>query len=633
MIDPRKSTLDELITWLADLETTHARLGGGVLDALLRRSDLGRQLSSVREMSLFGSRRDWSQVPLIRKLCSDDVSVVNGYSATEVGNICQFISTPGCDVLIGRIPNGTLPIDRLKLVDCDEGQEIWVRDPDAIEYLGDPDLTAKRFVTDEAGVRWWRSGDLGRIDDDGNFYFTGRIDHMVKINGMRVEPGETEHVLRSMPGVTTAAVLAHPTTHGGHRLIGHVCVDDETLTPEELRSQLLQVLPTHLVPAFFVRHDELPLTDRQKLDRQALLSRPVERWSSTPRSPMYIESVIWLTAKVQEIIGLGPVHPHDDIWEAGLDSLGAVELCTAIAAAGLGELNPTTLLTARRPIDIDRQVASGRTISDSPCVTFNEAGQRTPIFAIPGTGGTSFAYRSLASSLGDDQPLIVIEPRGMHSTGPIERTIAARVDSAFQAITDRMEPGSTCILLGYSGGTTIALEVARRLESDGIPVHLVFLDGSPRDGTLREDAPRHEPLPPFMDRMRVKRQRASWPSIIAVGLKRRVRRRVERLAIRYWAPIRLRRPGSRRFPPSHYEYFGLVQQRALRNFTLQPLDVEATLIHIEGSTTPARCAQWVARLETFTVGGDHHSMLHPPHVAAISEIVSALQDRLSPSAT
>src|SRR5207247_6197448 len=93
-------------------------------------------------------------------------------------------------------------------------------------YLGQPALTAERFVPDpfaaEPGRRLYRTGDFGRHLPDGNLEFLGRRDDQVKVRGFRVELGEIEVRLRSHPGVRESAVVARPAETGGSRLVAYV---------------------------------------------------------------------------------------------------------------------------------------------------------------------------------------------------------------------------------------------------------------------------------------------------------------------------------------------------------------------------------------------------------------------------
>src|SRR4029077_1802156 len=97
--------------------------------------------------------------------------------------------------------------------------EISVRSPHiALGYLGDPRLTAERFVgnpfTGRTDDRLYRTGDLGRYLPDGEAVFSGRADTQVKVRGFRVELGEIEAVLGGISGVREAVVVAREAQPG-----------------------------------------------------------------------------------------------------------------------------------------------------------------------------------------------------------------------------------------------------------------------------------------------------------------------------------------------------------------------------------------------------------------------------------
>jgi amino acid adenylation domain-containing protein/non-ribosomal peptide synthase protein (TIGR01720 family) len=93
-------------------------------------------------------------------------------------------------------------------------------------YIGDPQLTAERFVPDpfsSSPGRLYRTGDLARFRSDGAIEFLGRIDRQLKIRGFRVEPGEIELELARHPEVNEAVVVAsQPGGRGGKRLVAYV---------------------------------------------------------------------------------------------------------------------------------------------------------------------------------------------------------------------------------------------------------------------------------------------------------------------------------------------------------------------------------------------------------------------------
>ncbi|MCE7939874.1 MAG: amino acid adenylation domain-containing protein, partial [Chloroflexi bacterium CFX6] len=142
-------------------------------------------------------------------------------------------------------------------------------------YHRRPALTAARFVPDpfsaQPGQRLYRTGDLVRYRSDGTIEYLGRLDHQVKIRGVRIEVGEVEAALRQQPGIREAVVVARRDGPGGARLVGYVTTDPaQPFEPAALKAGLAQTLPEYLVPAVVVRLAQLPLSPNGKVDRQAL---------------------------------------------------------------------------------------------------------------------------------------------------------------------------------------------------------------------------------------------------------------------------------------------------------------------------------------------------------------------------
>ena len=96
----------------------------------------------------------------------------------------------------------------------------------ALGYVGDPELTAERFLPDSfsgvEGARMYRTGDLARWRADGTIEFLGRTDRQIKIRGYRIEPGEIEQVLRRHPQVADAYVTPFANSPGEKRLAAYV---------------------------------------------------------------------------------------------------------------------------------------------------------------------------------------------------------------------------------------------------------------------------------------------------------------------------------------------------------------------------------------------------------------------------
>jgi amino acid adenylation domain-containing protein len=262
------------------------------------------------------------------------LSAVNLYGPTE----CTVFTT-SCRLderetpAIGRPIGNTRArvVDaRLRPVPAGEPGELLVSGACLAEgYLGRPELTADRFVT--AGQRAYRTGDRCRLLPDGHLEWLSRLDDQVKIRGHRVEPGETEHALRTVPGVRQAVV--RPEGSGAEaRLVAYVVLDhdndSEAGSRDAVREHLRRVLPDYLVPATVVTLDALPLGPHGKIDRAAITSAPREPATLTPAQEI-------VAASFRTLLGIDAVDAHSDFFALGGHSLTAAALANRLRALGV----------------------------------------------------------------------------------------------------------------------------------------------------------------------------------------------------------------------------------------------------------------------------------------------------------
>ncbi|MFB7380491.1 amino acid adenylation domain-containing protein [Kitasatospora purpeofusca] len=142
-------------------------------------------------------------------------------------------------------------------------------------YVGRPDLTGRQFIPNRfsggSGDVLYRTGDLVRWNPAGHLEYLGRIDHQVKLRGLRVEPAEIEAAAAEQPDVVSAVVLLRDDLPGGAKLVLYVVpADGAELDADGLRARLAARLPEYMVPSCTVVLPELPLTANGKCDRKAL---------------------------------------------------------------------------------------------------------------------------------------------------------------------------------------------------------------------------------------------------------------------------------------------------------------------------------------------------------------------------
>ena len=167
------------------------------------------------------------------------------------------------------------------------GQEFRFRHPDtgALVELGEPGLVeVKGFVSPgysgaSAAINpdvfttdgFYRTGDIGRLDENGAFVFIGRDAEMIKRAGINVSPAEIEEVLVTHMSVAQAAVVGIADAERGERIVAYVVPEDNaSLEPEELAAHCAEVLSKYKLPDRYEIIDALPLTATGKLQRKEL---------------------------------------------------------------------------------------------------------------------------------------------------------------------------------------------------------------------------------------------------------------------------------------------------------------------------------------------------------------------------
>ncbi|WP_405143720.1 amino acid adenylation domain-containing protein [Sphaerisporangium sp. NBC_01403] len=145
-------------------------------------------------------------------------------------------------------------------------------------YVNRDDLTEKAFIPDFLGLpdnpsgRIYRTGDLGRVNDDGEIEYHGRIDTQVQIHGYRIELAEIESVLLQVPGVAQAVVDTYEPEPGVVELVAYYSPREDTphLGQEDIYRQLRGRLPGYMVPAYVEQLPDIPMLLSNKADRKNL---------------------------------------------------------------------------------------------------------------------------------------------------------------------------------------------------------------------------------------------------------------------------------------------------------------------------------------------------------------------------
>ncbi|MBL1266100.1 non-ribosomal peptide synthetase, partial [Candidatus Methylomicrobium oryzae] len=281
--------------------------------------------------------------------------IINGYGPTET--VITPLAWPADDrPLTGYAPIGTALGERsLHILDADLNPvplgavgELYIGGPClARGYHHRPGLSAERFLPDPFagdGGRLYRTGDRVRYGQDGVIDYLGRADQQLKLRGYRIEPGEIEAVLRTVPGVDDAHVLLRE--DDGRRYLAAYLAggtapaaafpEHEAMPPTDaqLNAALAARLPAYMIPARYVRLAQLPRTAHGKIDRRALpLPEAPER--PAPQAPATAAEAV-LVKLWQDLLGCQDLGIHDNFFERGGDSILSIQLVSRARAHGLG---------------------------------------------------------------------------------------------------------------------------------------------------------------------------------------------------------------------------------------------------------------------------------------------------------
>lgn len=242
-------------------------------------ADMNRYHCYPSRLRLLISGGDVIRAAYITWLRNQNFVIYNTYGPSETTVCATYYRVDNA----GPLDDGTYPVGKavkgvsVKILDNNMNEvpdgttgEICISGEGVSRgYLGNTP-EQKNFVTLTDGTRMYRSGDLGYRLPDGNIAFLHRKDRQVMILGMRVEPEEVENVLNESPCVERGVVRAFTDEHGLAYLTAYFVPSHKNCQISRIKRFLRSRLADFMVPEFFVKMDEIPLTRRGKVNGRAL---------------------------------------------------------------------------------------------------------------------------------------------------------------------------------------------------------------------------------------------------------------------------------------------------------------------------------------------------------------------------
>jgi len=352
-------------------------------------------------------------------------------------------------------------------------------------YLGRPDLTASRFIADPfvPGERMYRTGDVARWLDNGAVEYLGRSDDQLKIRGQRIELGEIDRAMLTLPdmaqAVTHACVINQAADTGGdaRQLVGYVVSESGLpLDRDALLTTLKTQLPPHMVPVVLLQLSALPLSANGKLDRKAL---PLPELAvKTPGRAPESDAEQAIAAAFSTLLGCEINDIEADFFALGGHSLLAMRLAASLSRHFARQVTPGQVMVASTVGKLsalltgDMSDEQAQRLGYETLLPLRESHGPT-LFCFHPASGFAWQFSVLARYLNPRWSITGIQsPR----PGPMEQ--CATLDEVIEhhlATLRAQQPHGPYYLFGYSLGGTLAQGIAARLRGQGEDVAFLGL--------------------------------------------------------------------------------------------------------------------------------------------------------------
>lgn len=353
-------------------------------------------------------------------------------------------------------------------------------------YLGRPDLTASRFIADPfaPGERMYRTGDVARWLDNGAVEYLGRSDDQLKIRGQRIELGEIDRAMLSLPDVAQAVahacVFNQAAATGGdaRQLVGYVVSESGLpLDRDALLDSLRAQLPPHMVPVVLLQISALPLSANGKLDRKAL-PLPELTSKSSGRAPE-TETEVAVAQAFSALLGCEISDIEADFFALGGHSLLAMRLAAQLSRAFNRKVTPGQIMVASTVSKLSALLDSQMSDEQAQRLGYEtllplREGDGPTLFCFHPASGFAWQFSVLARYLSPRWSIVGIQsPR---PDGPMQQCadLDGVIDHHLNTLR-KQQPQGPYYLFGYSLGGTLAQGIAARLREQGEAVAFLGL--------------------------------------------------------------------------------------------------------------------------------------------------------------
>lgn len=459
--------------------------------------------------------------PLPKEMASKLISLGNelwnmyGPTETTVYATIKHIKSENEPITIGKPINNTkayiLDRNQLLVPNGSEGELCIAGDCLAKGYLNQPELTESTFINNPFSKgknnRIYRTGDLAKLDSEGDIVYLGRIDQQMKIRGFRIEPGEIEYSLNIQDDIRESVVILREDKPGHQRLTAYVIANEEPASTEHSgfstiseqdkienwKLELKELLPSHMIPADFMILPKMPLLPNGKIDKNAL-PKPNQLFAGSKKGIPPRTDIEKMIANIwAEALGLESVGVFDDFFELGGHSLIAIQVMTRIEKETKVRLSLSTLFNHSTVEELALLLElDSKSITWDSLVPIKPQGDKIPLYIVHGAGLNVLIFNTLAKNMDSNQPVYGLQAKGLNGIDEPLETIEEMASHYISEIVNH-NPSGPYALAGFSFGGIIAFEMAKQLKAMGKEVKMLamfdtYADQSDKNQTLPKRA-------------------------------------------------------------------------------------------------------------------------------------------------
>jgi acyl-CoA synthetase (AMP-forming)/AMP-acid ligase II/thioesterase domain-containing protein/acyl carrier protein len=479
---------NQFINWIRDFHPTQFTANPTIFRAILSlgiKHNLLENFKAFRFVTCAGSLltdqlRDEIELTL-------GVPVIEGYGLTESGRVTMTPLNPAYRKpnSVGRICGSQVTIsDTVNCAALPIGEigEILLKGDSVIQsYYDDEEANILSFTNG-----WFRTGDLGRLDEDGFLFLVGRIKEMINRGAEKILPYEIEEIICRNQAVNEAVVFGYPHPRLGED-IGVCIVLKLPLKAPELRKFLSQYLAPYKIPRLIIFLDEIPKGPTGKPQR----SNMANILSINPRFDKLeynnSESLDLFEEKIakvwSELLNIEYIGKNEDFYLLGGDSLLAVQMLTIVEQEfgfkiETDILARTTSLSdfanAIKEIQNNTDIENYIKNKEPNIVTLQPLGNNPPLFLFHLLNNNIIFYKDLIKHLGNSNPIFGLRLSEKIDSKSQKNKIELIAKKHVESIK-KVQSKGPYFLGGYSSGGVSAYETARQLVKQGDEIGMIIL--------------------------------------------------------------------------------------------------------------------------------------------------------------